>query len=1485
MPRAAADAISKFLDSFGPKSFSSDAEAQSWIHNESRKNRLGTNAGSAITNFVKGFSNVNNNLRTGKADPQAAQMLKGAAPLPNDLILTKTVEPSAFGLDPAHIANVEELTGKLIHDPGFTSANIGTPNPPTGPGPHIQMTIATPAGTKAIIPQVSSPTSEVVLTPDQNIRVTKVTPDGKGGYYMMAVATPGGTPKEKSTPLHEAPPAPAPLNLPPKPGEQPATPGSAPAAPESPAQTPIPSAPSATAPAAAPAAGPATPSNAPSAPRTEPNVVEALTPGGTPTPAVQPTATPGTPEAPAAPGVPAIPEAPAAPVDFRQAVKDADLPIPTAGKRRQQWNSAYLGLTSNKKHPEDALRELRADIEHNKGTLADDVKTNTDSGPLPNDIKAQEALANLIEEKYGLGKPKEPQTPEEHRNAAQELLSTPTSDLNAARQQRLKAEGHIRQADQAEKGQKAVARRGPKLISKEEMPNKAAIRKEARARTPAPTAREKARAEEAKALGIKSSEEAAAKNAASDTAAKKISDPWLERAGIKESDLTDHERVGVALMADSVARKKISRPEAARRLRQEGEPDSKLSRIADAISPAPAKAVPSAKAAEGAAPEAKIAKGNLPETATILQLRQIAKDRGIRIPSKVTRKDEIRKLVEEGGTPGAPSKPSVEDRVATLLLDKIKQNDPKIADEIMQGMSPADRKGVEEAVARVKGAEAVTKIGANEGIPEKATIAQLRQIAKDRGVKIPSKLTRKDDIRRHIEGESHLERATVGRQKNIDQARNLGEIASELDHLVANDATPAAMKSRVNNWAKRTNASDSDRDRLLKAVETGDKSQIDAELTRFRRSAGISVVGGKRGETVPFNPKHHEAPGGGVKAGDKVFVSRTGHEATLPGGEKVHLGKATVEPVGAGKGDIPKGSDIETAIGHLDPGVVRSRKRIIDDVRKDLAENKKTPAQIGRDLDRTVSSIENSAAIRYGGHIGNPSDERKAELKVKLDQDRHDAAELKRLADHLKASRRAPEPKLSTETTPAKKAAAVAQKATPAKKAITKIEAPEALKQAVAKTSIADLRKQAADEGIKVPASARTKQQIMDHIVQEMAKRGAAHATQPKTSIQDDIKKAYAAVLAHQDKGKGDWVSLADLRDELGDKHRRTDIDKALVDYARHGQDEGVRVIPLANRKALNERDHMAELKVGGGEPSHMINFKDVAPARSAPAKAPAAKVATPAQKQEVIDRMRAKATPAKAAKKAEPAVEAPSARSIASRRIAEQAQAQQAAKAERTGVQAGKFSDKPILENNWGTSSGEVNFHPDGAIGQALDRMGEDKKLDVNGEPLANVVGKLATDGVRGKLHAEQVRQQLKELAQKLPEGRGKKALEGAVEALDAPVRSVQIPPHVPDAVKDLSHAFETIPLARRRESEGRRSRSEPVLDRLAKIMDEYSKGRLRGRDLIRQIEDLQQADHESQEGRFDIIRAVDHALSRLNKIGWKGLNPPPGGWPKRED
>lgn len=1420
MPQAAADAISKLLDAFNPRTFRSDSDAQTWIHNESRRSRFNTNRNSAIDNFVKGFSNVQSDARAGKVTPQMDQIDKGMQELPSDLILTKTVGPEAFGVDPSNIANIQELTGKLIHDKGYTSANIGTPNTPTTAGPHIQMTIATPKGTKAVIPQTSVPTSEVILPRDQNLRITKVNSDGRGGFYMMAVAVPGGEPGEKSTPLHEAPPSPAPMNLPEAPNATPSPQESA--APAVPTPEVAPSAPATPQAPVAPAAP--TPVGTPGvpAPRAEPNVVEALHPGGAPV------------GAPQTPEVPVTPEASAVPVDLRAAVREADVGIPSAGKRRQQWNNAYLGVSSGKKHPEDALRELRSDIKHNRDMLEDDKRTGTDSGPLPGDIKAQEDLANLIEEKYGLGPAKAaptsepekaagvtkavakaapskravsakkaasakesssgaPATAQEHRAKALDLLSTHEPDANKELVQRRQAEDHLRQADRIEKGAQAQARKAVK---------KAAPKKAAPAAAPsAPSAPE-------------TSEQRMARNA------RRVLDQL---------------------------------------------PESERKKIVNDLVPE--------SAAQAGVP------GEITDKTTVAQLRQIAKDRGIRIPSKLRTKAEIRAHIEGGGTSGGPGKPSVEDRVTAHLLDKLPED---VRNRVLADLTPADRKAVDDAVAKTAAEKASKETGAVTGeITDKTTVAQLRQIAKDRNLKVPSKLRTKAEIRKFIEdrgkGEGAADKAR-SRQAEIDDARKVADLSGTVHELIHNNASEAALRNRIKTMGKSSGV---DVQPLLDSV--GDKRKLNAELSRMEREAGITRVG-TPGVTEQFRSALHEHVEGGSSAGP-VEVVRPGFFTELKSGEHVSLSKARVtaptskeaskvteepkatqqkitnlfseaadlhhkeslasrrNPVEAARlleqaqerekkaealepqirkdiraayartinkkgghvllsnfrkelGNKYPRADVDEALRQMrrddkrvelipesnqkvlsaadweaalefgnqkkhlirivgvppaekaggsevlkaapaksmptldqimkDAGVdsklLRTQRgRILDDVTKDLADPKKTPAAVGRDLEKTAKGIRSSAALQFGGHITRAEDRGArasylADLKSKHDAWNHEASELEKLGKALQKVRR-----------PAGTKAPAAPK-TPAKaapvKAVRDLQASEELKQTVAKTSIADLRRQADAEGIKVPASAKTKQAVMDHIVQEMAKR----------------------------------------------------------ELARRGAERATR--------------------------------------------------------------------PAKAAEPAKVTKAAPTAPSTTGK------------------IREGVFSVKPLTENTWGGGGGSIHYHPDGQIGRTIRSLGQDQHLDVNGEPLADVLGKLATDAVSDRKSSEEVAAEIGKLAGRMPEGsKAARALEELSKNLEAPKRSINIPEKTPPPLRELAHKLEKVPLARREKDELGRQLPEGELTSLAGLLSQIESGALSPTSprVESALRDLMGRHHESQEGQMEIRRAIIKAMESL--------------------
>ncbi|WP_433050445.1 hypothetical protein [Dactylosporangium sp. CS-033363] len=81
---------------------------------------------------------------------------------------------------------------------------------------------------------------------------------------------------------------------------------------------------------------------------------------------------------------------------------------------------------------------------------------------------------------------------------------------------------------------------------------------------------------------------------------------------------------------------------------------------------------------------------------------------------------------------------------------------------------------------------------------------------------------------------------------------------------------------------------------------------------------------------------------------------------------------------------------------------------------------------------------------------------------------------------------------------------------------------------------------------------------------------------------ESQVRKAYAALAGRP----GEWVGLADLRDKLP-ALARAEVDAALMSLL---DQDGVRIIPIANTKALTARDRDAAIDIGG-EASHALSI------------------------------------------------------------------------------------------------------------------------------------------------------------------------------------------------------------------------------------------------------------------------------------------------------
>lgn len=208
---AAASYVDRLLARFNPPTLGSDKDAES--HLLKRKPVRSVEQKAALQRFLTrdGNENVQSTLRANDEPTKDIRALDGMmAPLQDDLIVSRVFGPDAFGLSPEQIDGVEEWTGKRVLDAGFSPTNVGTAYPVAGP--HVEMRLLVPRGTKAIVVGDDGGPSEartVILDREQPIRLGKIQSDGRGGWYVLATVeaarSPGG--REPARALGRALPA------------------------------------------------------------------------------------------------------------------------------------------------------------------------------------------------------------------------------------------------------------------------------------------------------------------------------------------------------------------------------------------------------------------------------------------------------------------------------------------------------------------------------------------------------------------------------------------------------------------------------------------------------------------------------------------------------------------------------------------------------------------------------------------------------------------------------------------------------------------------------------------------------------------------------------------------------------------------------------------------------------------------------------------------------------------------------------------------------------------------------------------------------------------------------------------------------------------------------------------------------------------------------------------------------------------------------
>ncbi len=1406
--------IISFLEKFNPKTFPSDEEAANYAKGFAQSDRFGTNRHTAVTKFLKGYSTVNADLRAGKTNPDVAEMDKAMRPLPNELILNRVVGPEAFGLTPDNLAGIEEFRGKLIADKGFASTNIGTPM--HRDGPSITMVIATPAGTKAIAPWSGGTGSrEIILDRDQPFRVTKVQPDGKGGYYMMVAATEKGAPGQKKpiTLGGKAPQAPAAEVNQPNAPQAPAAPQApqAPAAPQ--VAQPVQQAPVRTGKVGRPA-GPPPP------PRNEPVHAESI---GTGTPS-----TPVTP-VPAAPGTPGQnpPEAELTPdprVGFKEAYKNADVPVPGQGPRRATYNRAYLDLANRRTNPNEVVEKLDHEIALNDKIIQSDRADGTDSGPLPEDNARLKKFSQFIKDHFnleGAKKKEEPKAaaPKERAPRTPEGFEAPTPEqkaksdaIKAARAERQKAAGIDRSTPAPRPTptpEEKAARKERKMEAdattrKEVAKQRTQIRAERRARGEKPhepTPEQQKAAEVARAAGEKRAAEQKVSNEKLDAEAKKVADGWLAGSGVKEEDLSDFDKTGLRILSGQVAQKKISAVEAKRRLEASSSPN--LKKVGGGVGSRPTATKKAALSVKDLNDddllkqfETEIKKDNMDEA----RVKELGDELDRRDAENAKKEQQVEALLGKG-------------RDFKDAWAEVHGKDPdKLDQEERQSLLDANRRAGETReqslrrqyqeslhhqyldAERVTRGHLLTPEGRRKGIDPKTLFS---------GNNVAANKWASDELKEYWQTHprktfTQFKADMVGGRENKAAAKKVEGVQRDLE-----------LGHKIARGPKKNVPASSE-------LEAAYKKTTIAQLRQQAADAGIDVPKSLRLKQDIF---------------DHVTKELAKREQGRRGGESI---SKFPNPLGLKGAELHADQTIrEGWIKHRNP---ESNWAPIAEVRDELQ-------KLGFTREEQDAAFKRLAR---GGHNPHARIIPLANSRALSEKDRKDGffmgGEMNHAIQFLDMDAKG-NPK---ELTPNK----VSEPPKPATPETPKAATPERLtpNMAVGKTNVSRL-----EPGQRV-------------LLEKHANGDWSPAVRKTGAVPAELVKRQSTAVNGRQRNRltfktddGQEVTL--YRDYPAHQtfwtegSRRASAPKAPTEEK----------LPAPTKAASAPRRDNTELKT---------RLKGAQSRDEARALIAQEKMTVPQLKQ-LAEEMDIAVTGNK------DKIIGDIIHWSVGRRLDSAAVSKPGATTSRTLTKAAertsgpKVSDKPVLANHWGTPTGEINFHRDGKLGIALNAMGDDERLEVPGEDdnVANVIGRIATKGVRGDLTQKEMVAEVRKVAEKFPAGsKVRTNLERAVKDMDAPDNSnvnqlvKDLPEGSPTPIAELMRNLGQIPLA----NQSRRGTSEPTeIEKLQKIMQEWAQGKLTPLGFIAALRNrIFNQRHESEEGKFEIDRVVQDAMKKLEDL-----------------
>jgi hypothetical protein len=141
-----------------------------------------------------GYRDVNAAMREGNEHPDIDAVAASLAPLKHDLVVSRRLDPSAFGLnDPAELRS---LVGKKVSDAAFQTAGLDDQYGQPG----VTLHIAVPKGVPSAVSD-----GQILLDRDTEIAITEAEANGRGGWEIHAILLKKPVARSARTPSSDAP--------------------------------------------------------------------------------------------------------------------------------------------------------------------------------------------------------------------------------------------------------------------------------------------------------------------------------------------------------------------------------------------------------------------------------------------------------------------------------------------------------------------------------------------------------------------------------------------------------------------------------------------------------------------------------------------------------------------------------------------------------------------------------------------------------------------------------------------------------------------------------------------------------------------------------------------------------------------------------------------------------------------------------------------------------------------------------------------------------------------------------------------------------------------------------------------------------------------------------------------------------------------------------------------------------------------------------